>query len=392
MKNYIKIPELIFKKITEKISKDESQQLEDWINLNEENKLIYKEATKDENIKAALKKYFNYDVDSAWIKTEKRLNPKTIRLLSNKLLRYAAFLTIPLLIAGYLTLRFISDSNYLNKSLTDLPFEPGSEKAILTLSNGEEVVVGKHKLANSIKVSESLEVIDSNYTLVYETDKSSPKDLEYNTLQTPKGGEYSLVLADGSKVWLNADSKLKYPIAFSETERTVFIEGEAYFEIAEDKNKPFIVHTSAYSVNVLGTSFNVMAYNDEQKIATTLVEGSVKITKPDIENPIYLIPGQQAILPNKSNKIEIKSVDTHHFTAWKEGLFVFQSEQLGSIAKKLSRWYDCEIHFEDLKLQETKFTGSLRRNTELEELLNIISQTCNINFTLNENKVLIISN
>ena len=392
MKNYSRIPELIFKRISESISDKEFQELENWINLSEENKRIYEVTINDDNIKSALKKYFKYDVDSAWIKTEKRLIPKsnTIKLLSNKVLRYAALLSIPLLIAGYLTILFISDSdNNVAKSMIELPFKPGNQKAILTLNNGQEVAVGKQQLAESIKVSELIEVIDSNFTLIYDNENIASKTLEYNTLQTPKGGEYSLVLADGSKVWLNADSKLKYPVAFSDTVRQVFIEGEAYFEIAENKNKPFIVQTNSYSINVLGTSFNVMAYNDEHQVVTTLIEGSVKITQS--ESSINLIPGQQAVLEEESDDIKVATVDTYQYTSWKDGLFVFKSESLSSIVKKFSRWYDCEIQFVDTDLGNKRFTGTLKRDTDLEKLLNIISQTCQIDFKVNKNNVLTIS-
>lgn len=395
MKNYSNIPKLIFKKITENISDEEFRELKNWINLSTENKQIYEESINHDNIYAALKKYFKYDIDKAWIKTEKRLSPAkgNIRQLSYKVLRYAAFISIPLLIAGYLLYlnNIIPGNTKITKADTELSFKPGNQKAILTLSNGEEVAVGKHKYANNITVSESTQVIDTNYTLVYGSGETSPKALEYNTLQTPKGSEYSLVLADGSKVWLNADSKLKYPVSFSDTVRKVFIEGEAYFEIAENKDKPFIVHTNDYDVNVLGTSFNVMAYNNEQQTATTLVEGSVKITRPESESPVYLIPGQQAVLKEQSNKIEITKVDTYQYTSWKDGLFVFKSEPLGNIAKKFSRWYDCEIQFTDMELKNARFTGTLKKNTDLGELLNIISQTCQIDFTVNENNVLIIS-
>ena len=261
----------------------------------------------------------------------------------------------------------------------------------MTLVSGEEIGVGKYKEANKIRISESKEVIDTNYTLVYNKINSTPVDLEYNTLKTPKGCEYSIILADGAKVRLNAASELRYPVSFSGSERKVFVEGEAYFEIAKNKNKPFIVHTNGYDVQVLGTSFNIMAYNDEQQITTTLVEGSVKIIASEDKKSIYITPGQQAVLQENSAKIEIADVNTYQYTSWKDGLFVFESEPLGSITKKFSRWYNCEIQFTDSELKNTKFTGTLRRDTDLRELLNIISQTCQIDFNVNEKNVLIIS-
>lgn len=394
MKKYSNIPELIFKKISDSISDDERKELTTWINLNDENKQIYNDVINQENIKQALNNYFKYDIQKAWIDTEKRLSKKQVhfRQLSNKLLRYAAILAIPILIGGYLIYQTtISDNTQIAQSTTDLPFKPGKRKAILTLSSGEEINVGKFKEANKIRISESTEVIDTNYTLVYDKINLTSDDLEYNTLKTPNGSEYRLILADGSKVWLNAASELKYPISFSNAERKIFIEGEAYFEIVKNKDKPFIVQTNGYDVQVFGTSFNIMAYNDEQQIATTLIEGSVKIAAYEKENSVYITPGQQAVLHENSAEIKIIDVDTYQYISWKDGLFVFKSEPLGSITKKFSRWYNCEIQFADPELEHTKFTGTLRRDTNLGELLNIISQTCQINFTVNENNVLIIS-
>lgn len=404
MKNYSNIPELIFKKISESISDDELKALTTWINLNDENKQIYDDILNQENIKKALNSYFKYDIQKAWIKTEERLMPKKInfRLLTNKILRYAAILSIPILIGTYLIYQTtLSNDTKIAQTTTELPiksekqtefpFKPGSQKAILILSSGEEIGVGKYKEANKIIISESTEVIDTNYTLVYDKINLTSGDLEYNILKTPRGGEYSIVLADGSKVRLNAASELKYPVSFSGSERKVFIEGEAYFEIAKNKDKPFIVHTNGYDVQVLGTSFNIMAYTDEQQVATTLVEGSVKITASEKEKSIYITPGQQAVLQENVGKIEIANVDTYQYTSWKDGLFVFKSEPLGSITKKFSRWYNCEIQFADSELENTKFTGTLRRDTDMDKLLNIISQTCQIDFTLNEENVLIIS-
>lgn len=394
MKNYLNIPELIFKKISESISDDELRELTTWINLNDENKQIYDDVLNQENIKKTLNKYFKYDIKKAWIKTEERLIPKNANFifLTNKILRYAAILAIPILIGGYLIYQTtIYDNTKVTQTNIELLFKPGNQKAILTLSSGEEVGVGKYKQANNIRISESTEVIDTNYTLVYDKINSTTVDLEYNNLKTPKGGEYSLVLADGSKVWLNADSELKYPVSFSTSERKVFINGEAYFEITKNKDKPFIVQTNSYDIQVLGTTFNVMSYSDEQQIVTTLVEGSVKIIASEKENSVYITPGQQAVLHENSAKIEITDVDTYQYTSWKDGLFVFKSEQLGSITKKFSRWYNCEIQFTDSELENTKFTGTLRKDTGLGEILNVISQTCQIDFTINENNVLIIS-
>jgi hypothetical protein len=394
MKNYLNIPELIFKKISDSISADELKELNAWINLNDENKLVYEDLLDQEYIKKALNKYYAYDIQSAWINTEERLKPKKAKvvLLTNKLLRYAAILIIPLLIGAYLIYETKkAEDTKVAQNTTELPFKPGSQKAMLTLSNGIEIGVGADKGANIISISASTEIRDTNYTLVYDKTTPKPGDLKYNILKTPKGGEYRLVLADGSKVWLNAASELKYPVNFSGSERKVTIEGEAYFEIAKNKDKPFIVHTKGYDVEVLGTSFNIMAYNNEQQIATTLDEGAVKITRAGNKNSIYLSPGQQAILHENSTRIKIADVDTYQYTSWKDGLFVFKSEPLGSISRKISKWYNCEIQFEDSEIKNTKFTGTLRRDIDLDKLLDIISQTCQIDFSVNENKVIIIS-
>lgn len=394
MKNNSTIPELIFKKISESISDEEFKELTAWINRNEENKQIYDDLLDEEYIKNALNEYSKYDVHNAWIKTEVRLKLKKakFRLLSNSLLRYAAILIISLLIGSYYYYQStINEDAKIAQTTIQFPFKPGSQKALLTLSNGEKIGVGKNEKVNTIKISASTEILDTNYTLVYDKSNFTSDNLEYHTLTTPKGGEYSLVLADGSKIWLNAASELKYPVSFSGSERKVYMEGEAYFEIAKNKDKPFIVHTKGYDVEVLGTKFNVIAYNDEQQIATTLDEGSVKITTTEKGKPVYLTPGQQAVLHKNSAKIDIVDVDTYPYSSWKNGLFVFQSESLGNITRKISRWYNCEFQFADADLENARFTGTLSRDTELGELLKIISQTCAIEFAVNQHNTIVIS-
>jgi len=171
--------------------------------------------------------------------------------------------------------------------------------------------------------------------------------------------------------------------------RKVILEGEAYFDVTENKEKPFIVTTRGYDVTVLGTSFNLMAYADEETVVTTLVEGSVEITSS--KEKALIAPGQQAVLNTKTNGLSVNNVDTYQYTAWKEGVFEFRSETLESITRKLSRWYNCQFYFSDTEIKQLCFTGSVSKHKDMTKLLNIISQSCNIEFEVDENKTIIIN-
>lgn len=215
--------------------------------------------------------------------------------------------------------------------------------------------------------------------LVYNISNSdnSSQALSYNTIETPAGGQYQINLPDGTKVWLNSASSLRYPVLFTGKDRSVEITGEAYFEVAHNKSMPFKVITTDQTVEVLGTNFNVMAYPEEASTNTTLIEGSVKVVKDNTSKTIT--PGQQARV--KAGKIDIVNANIQEVTAWKNGYFIFKSEDVKNIMRQLARWYDLEVEYQG-NVSEKIFGAKISRFRNISEVLSILESTGSIHFKI----------
>ena len=262
---------------------------------------------------------------------------------------------------------------------------PGNNKAILTLDDGSKIDLDDAK--TGILASESN--IDIKKTgdgqLEYTAGAQNVKTVKYNILSTPMGGEYQLVLPDGSKVWLNSGSTLRFPTAFIGSERIVELKGEAYFDIAKNPKMPFLVRTNnAMDIKVLGTQFNVMAYDDEKNINTTLVEGSVEVLKGSEKT--NLKPGQEAILNRGSGNIKVAQADLEQAIAWKNGYFIFYNENIESIMRKVSRWYNVDIVYQG-NLNNKDFVGTISRNKNVSELLKMLELTGAIHFSIDGRRI-----
>ena len=262
---------------------------------------------------------------------------------------------------------------------------PGNNKAILTLDDGSKIDLDDAK--TGILASESN--IDIKKTgdgqLEYTAGAQNVKTVKYNILSTPMGGEYQLVLPDGSKVWLNSGSTLRFPTAFIGSERIVELKGEAYFDIAKNPKMPFLVRTNnAMDIKVLGTQFNVMAYDDEKNINTTLIEGSVEVLKES--GKTTLKPGQEAILNKRSGNIKVASADLEQAIAWKNGYFIFYNENIESIMRKVSRWYNVDIVYQG-NLNNKDFVGTISRNKNVSELLKMLELTGAIHFSIDGRRI-----
>ncbi|MEO6284231.1 MAG: FecR domain-containing protein [Dyadobacter sp.] len=253
--------------------------------------------------------------------------------------------------------------------LADIP--PGGNKAILTLGDGSSIVLDSAKNGNLVSQGSTNVTKSKKGELVYNASGNTDEAIVFNTVATPKGGQYHIVLPDGSKVWLNAASSLRFPTAFKGKERKVEITGEVYFEVAHNEKMPFIVKANDTDIAVLGTHFNVMAYSDEKVLKTTLLEGSVKVSRAG--KSAMLTPGQQARIKTASDNIRvIDDVDTDKEMAWKNGYFQFQDDNLGNIMRQISRWYDVEVIYEGNPGKET-FTGRLPRNGNVSKVFKILS-------------------
>ncbi|MBS4766178.1 FecR domain-containing protein [Alistipes sp. kh20] len=250
--------------------------------------------------------------------------------------------------------------------------KPENTHAVLFLADGESLDL---RMKDSVAVKADVEIVGENALEYKPRKRQNPKAEEYNTLVTPRGSEYSLKLADGTQVWLNAASRLRFFTANDGAERRVWLEGEAYFEVAHDAKRPFIVESGGQSIRVLGTRFNVNGYDGDRAIYTTLVEGSVAITPLAGGEQVTLQPGQQATYSRRNDdQIAVAAVDTSQATAWMTGTFIFNRASITEIMESLARWYDFEFEVSPL-LDGLRFSGQFPRCEELDKILTIIAST-----------------
>ena len=267
--------------------------------------------------------------------------------------------------------------------------QSGTSKAILMMADGKEVVLEQGQNLN-ILLNERVRVATSNRGIVYEEHGKGVVTEEYNKLTTPIGGEYSLVLSDGTKVFLNADSELKYPVEFSDGKRIVDLKGEAYFEVHKDSLRPFVVRVNGAEVTVLGTSFNVNTYGDDGQIYTTLVNGSVRVSSVKNGQAEVLKPGMQSVMDVQSGQLTVREVDVEPYVAWREGRFVFRAMTLDLIMRQLQRWYDFEVFYQNPELKDYEFRGVIKRDMDLDKVLSVIKVTTNVDFEVKGKVITII--
>ncbi|NML39747.1 DUF4974 domain-containing protein [Chitinophaga sp. G-6-1-13] len=283
----------------------------------------------------------------------------------------AAAVTAAIVTAGYCWHHWQTKAPQPQQLATAIPDAlPGSDKAVLTLGNGQQIILdsaGNGTLAQQGGVH-IVKKADGSILYVDQHSGTIPDTL-YNTMTVPKGGQYKLILPDGSRVWLNAASSLKYPVAFSNKERTVELNGEGYFEVAASAASPFHVKVRNTQIAVLGTSFNVMAYRDESNIQTTLLTGAVKVKQRTIERQIA--PGQQAVVNNENGHISVGETETALATAWKDGQFRFSSNNIPMVLRQISRWYNIDIVYQG-SIPQGHITGKVPRNMKLSGVIRIL--------------------
>lgn len=261
---------------------------------------------------------------------------------------------------------------------------PGGNKATLTLGDGSVITLSDEQ-NGELTAQGNTKVFKLNGQLTYRSADAKGSEVLYNTMSTPRGGQYQVVLADGTSVWLNSESSLRFPTGFVGKERRVEISGEAYFEVAKNKAMPFVVSVNGAEVQVLGTHFDVKAYKDEAVLKTTLLEGAVKFVFGS--NTTSLKPGQQSQLKGNGEVNVLSGVDVDKVVAWKNGYFDLDGEDLGTIAKQLSRWYDVEI--EGANKINDKFYAEIPRATKLSDVLHALELTGKVHFSIEGKKVMV---
>lgn len=265
---------------------------------------------------------------------------------------------------------------------------PGGKRATLILDDGRSIPLDDQgrglitaKRDVTIKKTDSSEL---SYVLANQVSQTAAT---VHRLVTPVGGQYNLTLADGTKVWLNASSSLKFPSHFSGNTRVVELVGEGYFEVAQNKTHPFIVEVGDNKVEVLGTHFNISAYQNEAQMTTTLLEGAVKVSTASVQQ--LLIPGNQAVINAQQSAIQVSMVNTQQAVAWKDGLIYMKDESLEKIMRKLARWYDVEVSYADHIDKSMTFSGVVSSNKSIRSVLNIMESTEDIHFTLKGRRIMV---
>ena len=265
---------------------------------------------------------------------------------------------------------------------------PGHEGAVLTLANGRQIVLDS--TTGIIAQQGHTRAVNTTGQLTYTADTEiAAGTMIYNTLATPKARQYRLTLPDGTKVWLNASSSIRYPIAFTGKERRVAITGEVYMEVVKDAVRPFIVATRHSDITVLGTHFNIMAYEDEPAVNTTLLEGSVKISIPGKQTATIIKPGEQASVGNEGDDIKVKKVNAANVAAWINGFLSLKDCSVQEFMNQLSRWYDVDIEYAG-KAPQQRFGGLINRNTSLSDILSVLD-TGGIHTKLEGKKIIVLS-
>ena len=385
---------LIVKLFTNSISEREREELLTWLQEGDNMSYLKNYIQNDYDLNRAMIKP---DIDKAFESLIKRIDSKeekdqqpnetpVIPIFRKSWFKYvAASCAVILLFSGYYFVNTFE--SFKNKqSIVHTPIEPGGSKAILTLNDGTELVLKKGKAYKNESLSTNGEELDYIKTDIAHTEKS------YNYLTIPRGGQFFLKLSDGTKVWLNSDTKIKYPVHFvdGETRKVELLYGEAYFDVSpstENKGSSFVVNQDLQNIEVLGTEFNIKAYKEDDKIYTTLVEGAVAVSNDS--HTTLLKPNQQSIITGATPEITVSDVKVYSEVAWKDGVFNFRKKELQEVVQVLMRWYDVEIIIEDPTLKTYKFNGLLRKDQDLYDILKLINQTEKINYEKKDKKIVL---
>jgi len=384
VKEYIKSAKLISKHLLNRLPKEEQKQLKSALE-DDINKQAYLSIKNNNQIEQRLNQRKKLDIDSAYnrfIEASERNRFK----LSHIAIKYAAIASILLLIG--LVIHHLSNvvTNEL-PTLANVTIQPGESKAILVLGNGAKINLDDDDNTSSLNVN-GARISNSNNCLKYRNKTNNLSQTEYNTIITPKGGEYQLHLSDGTKVWLNADSELTYPVSFNGTNRIVKLRGEAFFEVAHNPDQPFIVQTQEQQTKVLGTSFNVSAYPGDKETVTTLVNGSIEARLNNINFIKTLLPNEQLIVNLQNLQTQTRQVDSYIYSAWKDGRFVYRNKELGEILEDMERWYNFKVTYDCETTKNYNFSIDIKKYDSFEKVIKLLELTGTIDLEVNGNILL----
>jgi ferric-dicitrate binding protein FerR (iron transport regulator) len=385
---YKKIISLIAGDIGSGLTNVEKKELDVWLNERRENRELYDRLVKSGNFLTWKEKMEELDIKDGWeqvisaVRTEKR---RSIRL---RIMKYAAIFLFPLLAAAGIYFYFSGTNGEPGIAGVTSEIKPGESKAVLVLNDGKAIVLDSPEEL-VLHEKDGTEIHKEEGRLNYaSSDLKKTKSEIYNTIKIPRGGEYYLKLSDGTRVSLNAQSEFIYPVHFIGGVREVTLSGEAFFEVAPS-DVPFIVRTKDMVVEVLGTTFNLNAYENSDEVVTTLVEGKLKVGATDkAAGSRVIYPSEQAVFRMSQRKIEVNTVDVNLFTAWRKGELIFYNMRLEDIMTTLTRWYSAEVFYLNPSVKELRFSGSLNRYENINQILDIIASTQKVGIEINKTTIL----
>ena len=380
------IHELILSYLREDISEEEMSRLRVWLDENERHQRLLEELRDKDVLQREIGEYVSFDTSRRWGQL-KEVMEEPVRKGHSLLKVWGAVAAVVVaFVGGLLYWQMTGSPQPEVKQVAIARIEQGGMRAVLITETGQQVVLqGLKDTCLNITGTETLNIREDG-SLKYSLSALSSMS-EWHTLRIPKGGEYKIVLDDGTEIWLNSASELKYPAHFVGNERRVQLTGEAYFQVARNEAAPFIVETRDMDVKVLGTSFNVSVYEDEESCHATLVEGRVEVNDKVNGEKVVLTPGKQALL--RGGEMTVREVNTKLYTLWRLDRFTFASEDMEGVIRKLSRWYNVEFFFSNPSMKQKRFTGSLPKYADISQVLKMIEMTTDIKFEIKEHTIMI---
>lgn len=379
--NIDRIISLLKKYDDDSITIEEQMELDTWINSHEDNRKLFEEINDTASRQQALQLIHHFSQAEKLnniLRTKQHQN-NTVHF---KAMWYRMAASILLALSIGIGIYFYTSHDRTEPEIATMQDAlPGGNMATITLPDGQTIALSQAK--EGIVMSEGILTYNDGTSLIDIASNIADEIPEYLTLSTPNGGQYRVTLPDGSKVWLNAASSLRYPSKFTGNDRIVELSGEGYFEVAQNKERPFIVKTGGQSVKVLGTEFNINAYDNESVVTTTLINGSISVMHQQSGRTEILRPGQQASLSDHS--FIISNVDVESFIAWKNGDFLFDATELDHVLRQLERWYNIEVDYDHVP--DRKLHGIISRNRNLSEVLYMIERTSGLKFHLKERRL-----
>ena len=380
-KNIYDDASLIKKSLIKDLSDKEQKELDQLLD-DQSLQDVYKELSDRGYLKKQFMEYEKYSSQKAYREfKERRGHSGRIRIV-----RWVAVVAAMWVLALGVTLwmTFGKKENVAPLPVASKIIPAGEKKATLTLADGTEVHV--EEITARVLQEKGMNIEYRNGEIVYHKSEEETTEVVYNKLEVPRGGECMIKLDDGTKVWVNAETKLKYPVTFVGDRREVVLEGEAFFDVAKNE-KPFIVKTSFGDVRVLGTAFGISAYASEPESYTTLVRGKVSVEREGIK-PVVILPGEQ-VVTFKDGKMIKQEVDVEEFVGWKDGIYVFKEKSLGEIMKTLERWYNISVDFQDKSLVDLPFTGNLKRYDDINVFFDALTRTGDMKYRVKGNQVIL---